>query len=67
MESGEPAGPVERRVGQVLRIYAGVLFLLSLVVALLAEYPFSLIAWGVAAVSASFIAIFIVVPGMRSR
>jgi hypothetical protein len=67
MDSGEPDGPAERRVGQGLRIYAGVLFLASLVIALLGEYPFSLIAWGVAAVSAAFIATFIVIPGMRGR
>jgi hypothetical protein len=67
MESGEPDGPVGRRIGQGLRIYAGVLFLGSLVIALLGEYPFSLIAWGVAAVSAAFIAIFIVIPGMSGR
>ena len=65
MERG-PGGPSTRRVGLGLRIYAGVLFLVSLGIALAAEYPFSLVAWGVAAVSAAFIAIFIVLPGMRA-
>jgi hypothetical protein len=52
-------------VGRILRIYAGGLFLVSIVVALLGDYPFSLVAWGVAAVSAGFIALFIVIPAMR--
>ena len=65
MEGGGQNDPKPRRVGQGMRIYAGVLFLVSLTIALLGEYPFSLIAWGVAAVSAAFIAFFIVLPGMR--
>ena len=66
MERGGPGDPTTRRVGLGLRIYAGVLFLVSLIIAILADYPFSLVAWGVAAVSAAFIAIFIVLPGMRA-
>ena len=65
MDRGGPGDPTTRRVGQGLRIYAGVLFLVSLAIALFGEYPFSLMAWGVAAVSAAFIAFFIVIPGMR--
>jgi hypothetical protein len=66
MDRGGPGDPTARRVGQGLRIYAGVLFLISLVMALFADYPFSVVAWGVAAVSAAFIAFFIVIPGMRA-
>ena len=54
-------------MGRVLQVYSAFLFLVSLVVALLGDYPFSLVAWGVAAVSAAFIALFIVIPAMRRK
>ena len=66
MERGGPGDPRTRRVGQGLRIYAAGLFVVSLAIALFGEYPFSLVAWGVAAVSAGFIAFFILIPG-RTR
>ncbi len=67
MGSGEPDGPVGRRVGRGLMIYAFALFAVGLTTAILAPYPFTLVAWGIAAVSAMFIAVFIVIPAMRRR
>ncbi len=56
-----------RPAGRGHVIYALALFALMLGVALFGEWPFSLIAWGVALVSALFLAVFFVVPSARRR
>ena len=48
-----------------MTIYAVVLFVVTLVGALLSPYPASIVAWGVAIVSALFIAGFVILPRMR--
>ena len=53
------------RVSRWLALYALALFILTLGVALFAEYPFSMIGWGVAAVSFLFLAAFVIVPLLR--
>ena len=54
-----------RPAGRGIVIYALVLFAVMLAVALFGEWPFSLIAWGVALVSALFLAVFFLIPSFR--
>ncbi len=56
-----------RPAGRGHVIYALVLFAVMLAIALFGEWPFSLIAWGVALVSALFLAFFFIVPSARQR
>ena len=65
MQGGEPERPAPRRVSRGLIIYSSFLFSVGLVTAIITPYPFAVIAWGVAAVSAAFLAFFVVIPSMR--
>ena len=54
-----------RRAGRGETIYAVVLLIAMVAVALLSPYPFSMIAWAVAAVAALFLVLGVVLPFVR--